>query len=77
VRETGRRRFPGIVDPIALVAASQRVPLGPRRGLALFPVLGLDGLEAVGGTIVFSGPANSTKWQHFSTCCSRQIHGLG
>src|SRR5262249_32764089 len=49
----GQPQISWYVDPIALIrrlAADSPAAIG----LSLFPVLGLDGLEAVGGTMTFS-----------------------
>ncbi|HMC12030.1 MAG TPA: hypothetical protein VKH44_12100, partial [Pirellulaceae bacterium] len=51
------------VDPIALIRRLASGSLAA-TGLALFPVLGLDGLEAVGGTMTFS-TGEFDQVQHF------------
>jgi hypothetical protein len=42
--------FEWYVDPISLVKAAARGNAGAQVGLALIPALGLDGIQAVGGT---------------------------
>ena len=42
------------VDPIAIYRVSSRGNVGAQVGLALLPVLGLDGFEALGGSVTFA-----------------------
>ncbi len=42
------------VDPISLYRVGSRGNVGAQVGLALLPVLGLDGLEALGGSLTFA-----------------------
>jgi hypothetical protein len=43
----------GYVDPIELARVATRGNFAAQTGIALLPVLGLDGLEAVGASIIF------------------------
>ncbi len=42
------------VDPIELIAVGSRGNSGAQVGLALLPAIGLDGLKAVGGSIIYA-----------------------
>ncbi len=47
-------QFTFFIDPIDLVRVSSRGNAGAQVGLALLPVLGLDGFDAVGGSVTFA-----------------------
>lgn len=47
-------QFTFFVDPIDLVRVSSRGNTSAQVGLALLPVLGLDGFDAVGGSVTFA-----------------------
>jgi hypothetical protein len=47
-------QFTWFVDPISLVRVSARGNVGVQAGLAFLPALGLDGFQAVGGSVTFA-----------------------
>src|SRR5690606_12091782 len=47
-------QFSWFVDPIALFRVTARGNVGAQTALAFLPVLGLDGLQAVGGSLTFA-----------------------
>ncbi len=47
-------QFTFFVDPISLYRVSSRGNAGAQVGLAVLPVLGLDGFEALGGSVTFA-----------------------
>jgi hypothetical protein len=47
-------QFTWFVDPIALFRVSSRGNVGAQTALAFLPVLGLDGFQAIGGSLTFA-----------------------
>lgn len=72
----GTSSFMWYIDPIRLVRSATKGNVGAQTGLAILPALGLDGLQGIGGNLVFPNDPEIESLSHLHVYMESPRNGI-